>query len=122
VSGDRQADRRSVHNVALRAAFDELALAVSRAYGERESEETLRGASKANAAYLAVSACARQARTHGVPPERFLVALKRFLERHPKLQHDLDELVAMGTRIDPREQLVTWAIAAYFRAPSAQAG
>jgi hypothetical protein len=121
VSVDRPADRRSVHNVALRAAFDELALCVSRAYGERESEATLRGASKANAAYLAVSACARQARRHGVPPESFLVALKRFLERHPKLQHDLDELVALDTRTDPREQLVSWAIAAYFRAPASPA-
>lgn len=122
MSDDRATDRRSVHNVALRAAFDELAAAVSRAYGERESEATLRGASKANAAYLAVSACARQARRHDVPPERFIVALKRFLERHPKLQHDLDALVALDTRVDPREQLVTWAITAFYRAPAAPPG
>ena len=117
MSARREGERRSVANVALRAAFDELERAVSRAYLHPEPESSPRGASQANAAYLAVSACARQARRHGVLPEQFLVSLKRFLERHPRLQRDLDRLVDSGPRVDPREQLVSWAIAAYFRAP-----
>ena len=114
---DGPGDRRGVQNVALRAAFDELARCVARVY--EEAGPAHEADSRANAAYLAVSACARQARRHGVTPEHFLVSLKRFLDRHPTLRSDLGRLARCGPGVDPRERLVAWAIEAYFRAAPA---
>ncbi len=97
-------DRRSSENEALRAAFDELVESLEQRQGDA-------------VARLALRTCARHARERGIPPERFLVTLKRLLSSNPEILARLAAVAAFRARRSPFDEIVTWAIEEYYGAP-----
>jgi hypothetical protein len=94
-------DRRSSTNEPLRDAFDELVASLERREGDAVARVALR-------------ACAERARSSGIPPERFLVTLKRLLASRPDLMERLAAVALFRKRRNAYDEIVTWAIQAYF--------
>jgi hypothetical protein len=100
-------DRRSAENDQLRRAFDDLANCIVHAPAQDDA-----------ALLDAVQRCAGRARELGLPPETFLVALKRFFARYPQLatraERAAGDALVDSLRSPWSSVLVTWAIKSYF--------
>lgn len=105
----RRQDRRSPANEPLRDAFDELVASLERREGDAVARVALR-------------ACAERARGAGIPPERFVATLKRLLSSRPDVMRRLATVALYRNRRNEYDEIVTWAIQAYFGVPDGDAG
>jgi hypothetical protein len=94
-------ERRAAGNEPLRDAFDELL-------------ETLELRQGDPMMHVALRACAERARASGMPPERFVATLKRVLASRPEIVDRLAAIAVFKRRSSAYEEIVTYAIAAYY--------
>jgi hypothetical protein len=98
---DSHSDRRASENEPLRDAFDALVASLEQRQGDAVAQ-------------LALGACASHARRSGVTPERFIATLKRLLDSRPEVAARLASIALFRRRRSAYEEIVTWAIKAYF--------
>jgi hypothetical protein len=100
-------DRRDADNAQLRRAFDDLSICIVQATAQDDA-----------ALLEGVQLCARRARERGLPPEKFVIVLKRFLARYPELatraERAAGDALTHSLRGAWSSVLVTWAIKSYF--------
>ena len=94
-------ERRSATNESLRDAFEELLVSLE----QRQGDAVM---------HVALRACAERARASGMPPERFVATLKRLLGSRPEIVERLAALAAFRRRSSAYEEIVTYAIEAYY--------
>ena len=94
-------ERRNARNEPLRDAFDELLVTLE----QRQGDAVM---------HVALRACAERARASGMPPERFVATLKRVLASKPEIVDRLAAVAVFRRRNSAYEEIVTFAIEAYY--------
>lgn len=106
MSGPGTVERRVDEASRLRLAIDELESCLARLRpGVGTADDGLRPQ---------LRSCAESARQLALPPERFLVVLKRVLDRRPELHAELEVPGISQPRWTRRERLISWAIGEYY--------
>lgn len=99
-------DRRAGDATPLRGAVADLENCLRRLRADlRGLEESVRPQ---------LRSCAAAAREMALPPERYLVVVKRAVDRRPELHAEIEPASLVAPRWSRRDRLISWAIEEYF--------